>query len=142
MALQRGVLSYPIPAYQNVPIEAQFYRPSRFVITAITLGLTTIVTTSVAHNYVINMLVKFIIPNTYGCRQLNEQQGYVLSIPSTTQVEVMIFSIGFDPYIASTQTTQAQILAIGDKNNGTINDDGRQYVAPYIPGSFRNISPK
>jgi hypothetical protein len=137
-----GVISYPIPAFQNVPIAPQYFAPSRFVITAVTLGMTTLITTSVNHNYVINQLVRLIIPNTYGCRQLNEQTGYVISIPAANQVQLDINSIGIDPFVTSTQTTQPQILAVGDKNNGAINDDGRSYLKPFIPGSFRNISPK
>jgi len=41
------VLSPPIPPYQNLPIESQFYQPSQFFISAISLGTTTTVTTTV-----------------------------------------------------------------------------------------------
>jgi hypothetical protein len=135
------VISYPISAYQNVPIAPQFYQPSRFVINAITRGRTTIVTTSVDQNYVVAQLVRFIIPPSFGIRQLNEQQGYVIAIPSTTQVEVDIDSRFMDPYIASSATTQAQILAIGDIGNGALNASGRRATGTFIPGSFINISP-
>jgi hypothetical protein len=73
------VISYPIPAYQNVPIQAQFYQPSRFFISNITLGKTTLVTTTVQTNYVVGQLVRLLIPYSFGCRQLNEQTGYVIS---------------------------------------------------------------
>lgn len=136
------VISYPIPAYSNVPIEPQFYQPSRFVITAITLGQTTTITTSVDHNYVIGQLVRLIIPPPYGTRQLNERQGYVISIPSPTQVVLNIASIGMDAFISSSFPTQAQIIAIGDIGNGDINTNGRTQNITYIPGSFINISPQ
>ncbi len=136
------VLSFPIPIYQNLPIESQFYQPSRFVISAVTLGTTTIVTTSVDHDYVIGQEVRLIIPATFGCYQLNERTGFVISIPSTTQVEVMIDSLrNVDPYIASSATTVAQIIAIGDSNNGSLNSNGRLSTGTFIPGSFINISP-
>ena len=136
------VISYPIPVYQNVPIEAQYYQPSRFVISDVTLGQTTIITTSVNHNYVIAQQVRLIIPSTFGCRQLNEQTGLVLSIPGPTQVELNIDSSkNVDPYISSTQTTPAQILAIGDLNFGFINGNGRVNQGTYVLGSFINISP-
>jgi len=93
------VISYPIPPYQNLPIEPQNYQPSRFVISDITLGQTTIVTTTEDNNYVIGQLVRLIIPETYGCRQLNESQGYVLSIPADDEVELSIYSVGIDPII-------------------------------------------
>ena len=135
------VLSYPIPAYQNVTIEDQFYQPSRFIISAITRGQQTTITTSVAHNYVVGQLVRFIIPPSFGTRGLNEQQGYVVSLPSTTQVLVDISSLGMDAYIASSATTVAQILAIGNGNSGAINATGRTNTGTFVPGSFINISP-
>jgi ABC-type Fe3+-hydroxamate transport system substrate-binding protein len=142
MATLKGVLSNPIPAYQNVPIQAYFYQPSVFVITAITLGISTTITTSIAHNYVVGQEIRLIIPPTFGCRQINDYKGYVLSIPSPTQVVVSInSSINVDPFIASSATSVAQILAIGDANSGQINSNGFNNVLTYIPGSFLNISP-
>ena len=135
------ILTAPIPPYQNVPITAQYYTPSRFVISGVTLGLTTIITTTVNLNYAIGQLVRLIIPPSFGCRQLNGQTGYVLSLPTTNSVEVSISSVGFDPYFASSATTQAQILAIGDVNNGYQALNGLTGITPAIPGSFINISP-
>lgn len=135
------VISFPIPAYQNLPIEAQYYKPSRFVISAITLGQTTIVTTTIDMNYVIGQLVRFIIPPSFGTRQLNEQEGYVIAIPASNQVEVDISSAFMDNFISSSATTQAQILAIGDVNSGVTNSNGRTQNGTFIPGSFINISP-
>jgi hypothetical protein len=136
------IISYPIPAYSNVPIEPQFYQPSQFFISAIALGKTTVITTTTNVNYVVGQLVRLIIPQYFGCRQLNEKQGYVLSIPSANQIEVNINSSqNVDPYINSTYTTKPQILAIGDINNGLISSTGRVLLSTNIPGSFINISP-
>lgn len=137
------VISYPIPAYQNMPIDADFYQPSRFVISAVGLGNTTTITTSTDHNYVIGQQCRLIIPPSFGCIQLNEAQGIVLSVPSTTQVVLNIdSSMNVDAYIASSATTVAQILAIGDVNEGQLNANGPMNTIPYIPGSFINISPQ
>ena len=136
-----AVISYPIPPYQNLPIEPQDYQPSRFVISDVTLGVTTTVTTTLDNNYVVGQLVRLIIPETFGCRQLNESQGYVLSIPAADEVVVSIDSSqGVDPYVASTATTPAQILAIGDVNTGIISSTGPNIPTTNIPGSFINIS--
>jgi hypothetical protein len=135
------VISYPIPPYQNVPINAQYFQPSQFFISAITLGQTTTVTTTVDNNYTIGQLVRFIIPQSFGIRQLNEQEGYVLSIPNPNQVVVAIDSSFYDPFVSSSATTQPQILAAGDINSGFQNSQGRFNNGTYVPGAFINISP-
>lgn len=137
------VVSFPTPAYSNPPIQPQFYQPSRFVISNVTLGATTIVTTTENTNYVVGQLVRLLIPPSFGCIQLNERQGYVLSLPADNEVEIDInSSINVDQYIASTATTKAQILAIGDINSGIISTMGRIIPSTNIPGSFINISPR
>jgi len=88
------VISYPVPAYQNAPIEAQYYLPNKFFISNIVLGSTTLVTTTTAHNYVVGQLVRLIIPFGSGCRQLNEQKGYVISISEQNAIDVPYTSIG------------------------------------------------
>ncbi len=141
MSKYAGTISGPIAPYSNVPIQAGFYAPNQFFISAISLGQTTVITTSVDHNFVISQEIRLIIPPSFGCRQLNEQSGFVLSIPASNQVRVSIYSLGGDSYIASTATTKAQILPIGDISNGQINSNGRVNSSLNIPGSFINISP-
>ena len=135
-----SAITGPIALYANYPIQAYFYQPGQFYIAAITLGLTTTVTTTVDHNYVVGQQVRLIIPPYNGCRQLNEVQGYVTSIPSATQVVVNINSSGGNPFVTSTQPNQPQILAIGDVNSGALNQVPRN-TGTYIPGSFIDISP-
>jgi hypothetical protein len=135
------VISFPVPAYQNLPIEPQYYAPSQFFISGISLGILTIVTTSVNHNYSIGQLVRLLVPNGFGTRQLNEMLGYVTSIPALNQVMVNIDSSRFDPFFLNTViATQPQIVAVGDVNTGTINTNGNTLEILTIPGSFTNIS--
>ena len=94
----------PTPAYANVPINANYYQPSRFVISAITLGETTTVTTTADHNYVIGQVVRLLIPQDYGSYQLNETQGIVLSVPAADQVTVGINSTSASSFVASIYT--------------------------------------
>lgn len=101
MASVGTVLSYPIPAYSNVAIESDFYQPSRYVISGITLGQTTIITTSVNNNYVVGQLVRLLIPVPYGTYQLNNAQGYIVSLPSATQVEIAINSSRANAYVSN-----------------------------------------
>ncbi len=140
--MSNTVISYPIPAYSNPPINPEFYIPSRFVISAITLGATTTITVTEDHNYVVGQLVRLIIPASFGSIQLNEKTGYVVVIPSSTQFTLDINSAqNVSPFISSSASTKAQSLAIGDINTGVINSSGRTNTGTFIPGSFINISP-
>lgn len=136
-----SVISYPVPSYSNPPIEPQYYQPRQFFISAISLGQTTTVTTTVDHDYVIGQQVRFIIPKSFGTRQLNEQQGYVIDLPASDQVTVSIDSSSYDTFVLSSATTRPQIMAIGDINSGIINSNGNLDTGTYILGSFINISP-
>lgn len=132
----------PVAPYNNVPINAQYFKPSAFVISAISLGRSTTVTTTTDMNYVIGQLIRLYIPPSFGCRQLNDSSGYVTSIPSVNEVVVDIDSSqNVDPFVSSSATTKAQIVAVGDINNGYTSSNGPNVVNPSIPGSFTNISP-
>jgi hypothetical protein len=143
MTALTGVISYPIPLYQNVPIQSQYYKPRRWVISDMTLGQTTIITTTTEIDYQIGQEIRLLIPPSFGSIQLNGARGFVLTIPADDQVEVSINSTMADAFIASTSTVQsAEILAIGDINTGVTNTDGRNHQRTDVPGSFINISPK
>lgn len=135
--------SGPIAPERNPPINPQYYQPGVFFITAITLGATTTVTTSVNHNYVIGQLCRLLIPQSYGSYQLNEVTGNVISIPTANQVVLDINSTNADAFVASPAygPTKPQIVAVGDVNTGTINATGRSANGTFIPGSFIDISP-
>lgn len=138
-------ISGPIAPFSNPPIEPQYYQPWKFSITNISLGSTTTVTVSVPSitnlNYTIGQQVRLLIPPTFGCRELNGAVGYVLQVINPDQIILDIYSVGANPYIASSAPTPAQIVAIGDINSGYISTTGRSVSATNIPGSFINISP-
>ena len=136
-----NIIPGPVPLYANLPIHAEYYVPSRFEISDIDLGSTTTVTTSEDHDYVIGQECRLYIPPSFGCRQLNQRTGFVISIPEDNQVELNIYSEGGDPYIASNASTPAQILAVGDINTGALNTEGRINNATTIPGAFKDVSP-
>jgi hypothetical protein len=133
----------PIALYNNLPIEPQFYQPNRFVISSIALGQTTIVTTRENLNFAISQLVRLLIPPSFGSYQLNEMEGYVLSLPTSNSVEISIDSLrNVDPFvIPPTTTDSAQIIPVGDISSGPINTNGRTGNITFISGSFINISP-
>lgn len=134
----------PIPPFNNPEIEPQFYKPKQFFISAIALGPTTTITTTMDMDYVIGQLVRLLIPNLYGSRGLNGQTGYVIDIPASNQVTLDINSNGMDLFFDAMQPTQPQIVPVGDVNYGLISSTGRALpirTIPNIPGSFQNISP-
>ena len=146
------IITGPVAPYSNLPIAPQFYQPSQFPITAITYGVTTIVTmdnstNDVLPNYVVGQLVRLNIPEKYGANQLNQKTGYVLSLPTSDSVEIGINSVGADQFIPSPtfvgqQTrTLPQIVAVGDINGSQINSSGRINLNTNILGSFINVSP-
>ena len=143
------IVTYPVPAYANPPIQTSYYKPQRFVISDITRGATTTVTTTTDHDYVIGQAVRFVIPSWYGANEFNEMQSIVLSIPADDQVEVQINSSNFTafnsagtPNVSVGQTASPQILAIGDYNSGYIADKSLSSQQTNINGSFINISPE
>ena len=112
------------------------------MISGVTLGQTTTITTTDDMNYVIGQEIRLIIPFSFGCYQLNGQTGYVISIPSGNQIIVSIdSSVNVSNFKSSPATTVAQIVAIGDLNFGFINQNGNMNQGTYVPGSFINISP-
>jgi hypothetical protein len=132
----------PVAPYNNLPINAQFFQPSQFYITAIALGFTTLVTTAVNNNYVIGQLVRLLIPKGYGCTQLNQISGYVLSLPAANQVQLSINSTqNVDTFVNASLSNKPQIVAVGDINTGITSTTGLSNPTTNIPGSFINISP-
>ena len=144
---QKPIVTFPTPPYSNPPIEPQYYKPNVFIISAITRGLTTIITTTIDNNYVVSQNVRLLIPNRYGSRGLNEVSGIVISKPANNLVELDISSIGVDPFISNPtflpfeSKTLPQIIAIGDINTGYQSSTGPLIPLVTVPGSFINISP-
>lgn len=132
----------PIPPFNNPQIEPQFFQPSQFFISAITLGSNVTVTTSTNHNYVLGQNVRLLIPFGFGSRQLNGQSGIVINIPSPTQFTLDLSGLSVDAFFNNPIfTTKAQTIAIGDVNTGIISTTGRNLPTTNVPGAFINISP-
>ena len=72
----------PIAPENNPPINPQYYQPSVFNIAGITNGTTTLITTTVNHNYVIGQLTRLVVSQLYNSTEFNEQVAYVIGIPN------------------------------------------------------------
>lgn len=131
----------PTPPYNNLPIQPENYKPRRFVISAISLGQSTTITTSTDNDYVIGQQVRLIIPFDCKAVQLNEKTGFVTSKPAANQVIVDIDSSqNVDSFVYAVYNEYPQILAIGDNNFGFSNPSGRLLNNTTIDGAFINIS--
>ncbi len=115
-----GVISYPVPAYSNPPIQPQFFQPSVFDISSITPGQSTLITTSEDHNFVIGQLIRLIIPALFGAYQLNNVQGYVTSIPTDSSVVVQINSVFTDAFVASPYTATITNIVVSTASSVTV----------------------
>lgn len=135
----------PIAPERNPTPTPQYYQPSDFVITALSLGSSTTVTTAGNVNYVIGQQVRFLIPSYYGTFQLNNVDGYVTSIISATMFTVNVNSSNMNTFIASPTygPTKPQIIAIGDVNTGWVISTGLNQTLKQtgLPGAFINVSP-
>lgn len=136
------LITGPIPPYSNVPINADYYKPRVFFISGITLGALTTIITTVDHDYVLGQLVRLIIPQWSGTRQLNGQTAYVIAIPASNQVTITIDSTNYNAFTVSSHPTQPQILGIGDISSGNINASGNLNTSTSVPGAYINISPQ
>jgi hypothetical protein len=126
------------------------YAPGVNVISAITLGATTTIDTTSAHNFVVGQEVAFRIPTNWGTYQLNSLPntivpgspiyGYVISVTDYNTVVVNINSAAYTAF-NSNQTVASvpgldfpQILAVGDVNTGgvQISSGSVLYPPPFV----------
>lgn len=125
------------------------YFPGASFISAITLGATTTVTTTDAHNFTVGQEVAFRIPQQWGTVELNSLPntlspgspvyGYVIAVTDYRTVVVNISSSAFTAF-NSNQTVASvnglsypQIVAVGDVNTGgvQISSGSPLYPSPY-----------
>lgn len=126
------------------------YFPGSSVISAITTGTTTTISTTTNHNLVVGSEVAFRIPSSWGTTQLNTPSqtgnfgfpvyGYVTAVNSATQVVVGINSTGYTAFSSNITFAQTQVglsapqmVAVGDNNTGSATNS-------YLPVTINPIS--
>jgi hypothetical protein len=151
--------NYTALTAQTVPTVKQvlypfLYLPQDNVISAITLGATTTVATTMYHNFVVGQEIAFRIPPQWGTTQLNSLPntiipgspvyGYVVSLTDNWTFVVNINSTNYTAFNTNPATpsivglTYPQVLAVGDVNTG-----GNQITATsplYPPPSFPTVT--
>lgn len=129
------------------------YFPGVNVITAISTGATTTISTAANHNLVVGNQVDFRISSEWGTTQLSGQNsygqtitGYVTAVNSATQVVVGINSTGYTAFNSNPTFAQAvagltpaQMRTIGDNNTGTATNTYLPTTinGPTIGGAFQ-----
>lgn len=132
------------------------YLPEDNVISAITLGSTTTVATTMYHNFEVGQEIAFRVPIQWGTTQLNSLPnnvtpgspiyGYVVSITDNWTFVVNINSSAFtafntNPATVPTNQTYPQVLSVGDVNTGgnLITATSPLYPPPSFPTSTNRV---
>jgi hypothetical protein len=144
----------PASAFVLKVLYPFLYLPEDNVVTAITLGNTTTITTSMYHNFEVGQEIAFRIPNAWGTVELNSLPnvlipgqpiyGYVVSITDNWTFVVNINSSAFTAFTTNIAVnlvpglTFPQVLAVGDVNMGgqriyTQGVDGFLTTSPLYP---------
>lgn len=126
------------------------YFPGTSFISAITVGTTTTIDTTDAHNFVVGQEVAFRIPSDWGTIELNSLPntlvpgspvyGYVISVTDYNTVVVNIDSSAFTAFNSNQSVSNVpglsypQIVAVGDVNSGgvQISSGSALYPPPYF----------
>lgn len=137
-----------IGAWKKV-LYPYIYFPGVSFISGITLGTTTTIDTTDAHNFVVGQEVAFHIPSQWGTVELNSlpnnltpgapAYGYVIAVTDYNTVVVNINSSAYtaftvNPTVASVPgLSYPQIVAVGDVNTGgvQISSGSALYPPPY-----------
>ena len=143
----------PASAFVQKVLYPFLYAPQDNVVSAITLGNTTTIVTTMYHNFEIGQEIAFRIPNAWGSVQLNSLPnviipgspiyGYVVSVTDNWTFVVNINSSAYTAYTnniavnAVPGLTYPQVLAVGDVNTGgiAITATSSLYPAPLFPTS-------
>jgi hypothetical protein len=144
-----------VGTYRKV-LYPYLYAPGVSVISAITLGATTTIKTTSAHNFVVGQEVAIRIPTVrgaptvWGPTELNSLPnttipgspiyGYVVAVTDYNTVVVNINSTNYTafnpnlPFALTAGATPAQIVAVGDVNTGgvQISANSALYPPPYV----------
>lgn len=97
------------------------YKPAMRVIAGITNAPQATVTTTVAHGYIVNTIVRLDIAPTGGMLQANQQFGTILTVPSTTTFTININTTNYDaftvPSVWPPPYNDSQVVPIGEDNS-------------------------
>ena len=115
--------------------SASTFYPASSLISAIQLGVTTVVTFTAPHDFTVGEVVSFRVSQQYGTVQLNNQQPTVIAISSST-ITVPIDSRGYTPFI-SNPTNPQQLAMVVPSSSGVV--PGAFIAQTNLQDAFDNI---
>lgn len=136
----------------------QLYLPQDVVVSSVTTGATTTISTAMQHGLHVGQEVALRVPSAWGTTQLNSLPntsipgspiyGYVVSVTDLQNAVISINSIGYtafnsnQPFASVAGQSFAQILPVGDVNSGgtVISAGSALYPAPQWSYATNNDS--
>jgi hypothetical protein len=132
------------------------YFPGDQIISAVTTGTTTTITTTMQNNFVVGQEVGFRIPTVWGPSQLNELPdvlipgspiyGYIVSLTNSTTFVVNIDSTGYtafnpnQPFANFRGLSYPQVGAVGDVNTGGVQISAGSPLYPPPQYSYASLN--
>lgn len=100
--------------------SAGSYSPGNRLITAVTTGTSTVITMSVAHNFVVGQTVSFVVPSAFGMTQLDGISGNITAISAanntiTVDIDSQAFTAFAFPATTAYPLTFAQVVPAGSQ---------------------------
>jgi hypothetical protein len=97
--------SYPSPTFQQ----------AMRVISNITNAFPAVVTTTIPHQYQDGMIVRLLVPNSFGMWQVNKMIGQITIIDTVT-FSILLDTTAFNPFVVPTRKTRnfAQSIPVGE----------------------------
>ena len=123
-----------VGSYKKV-LNPDIYLPQAVVVSGVTVGATTTISTAMQHNIQVGQEVAIRVPSVWGTTQLNSLPnavipgspvyGYVVSVTNLQNFVVNINSIGYtafnsnQPFLSAGRSF-AQVVPVGDINSGGV----------------------
>lgn len=105
----------------GIALQTPVYQPAMRIITNITQANPAVVTTSFAHNYMNELIVRLNIPNGWGMDQANQLFGDIVVLSPTT-FAVNIDTTQFYAFVTPSSPQQyPQVVPFGEDNDTLIN---------------------
>ncbi len=133
-------MSYPNNANQYLPGTIQI--PSTLLITGISNSAPMIMTTTydpvtAVNTYIAGMVVKLLVPHSYGMYQANGLFGKILSVSGST-FTLAIDSTNFDSFVVPTGNVEQPASIAPSGSNNTQFDNTTVYNLPFKSLNNRN----